>query len=167
VATDRDRTVWFAKDTLLAVALTVPLWFVAGLGWGLFMSLVMAGPLIGWLLTGLLWGASVWFIASLCLLVAYRERTTTIPPQEPATLAERLGEAVRPFRYTVEQQSPTHFVCKPKRGLFSFECNKLHVQLREGGTVLSGPAVVVNKARKRLLAGPAMASNRVGSEEAR
>jgi hypothetical protein len=167
VATDQSRTVWFAKDTLLAVLFTIPLWGVAGLVWGLVMALLMAGSLIGWLWAGLLWGAGCWFFSSIFLLIVYREVTTFLPPQEATTFAERLGEAVQPLRYTVEQQSPTSFVCQPRRAIVSFECNKLHVRLHDGSTVLIGPAVLVNKVRKRLLAGPPTAINRVASHEPR
>jgi hypothetical protein len=128
VATNRDRTVWFPKDSLLGVVLTIPVWGIAGLGWGFVMFLTMGGSLIGWLFMGLLWGATVWFFSSICLLIMYRELSTSIPLEETATLPERLGKAVKSLRYTVEQQSPTTFVCKPKRGLVRFlECNKLHV----------------------------------------
>ena len=38
MAPDQDRTIWFPKDSLLAVVLTIPLWGIAGLGWGLLMT---------------------------------------------------------------------------------------------------------------------------------
>ncbi|HZY83584.1 MAG TPA: hypothetical protein VFE78_02025 [Gemmataceae bacterium] len=152
MAVAQDRTVYLPKDFLLAVVSTIPVWGIAGLAWGLAMAHLMAGSLLDWLFIGLLWGATVWFFVSIFLLIAGRELTTTLPPQEAATLAERLGEAVQPLRYAVEQLSPTSFVCTPKRRLYSFECNKLHVRLHDGGTELVGPAMVVNKVRKRLLA---------------
>ena len=50
MAIDQDRTVWFPKDSVLAVVLTLPLWGIGGLGWGLAMAWWMGGSLIGWLL---------------------------------------------------------------------------------------------------------------------
>ncbi len=164
---DRDRTVWLPKDFLLAVVICVPVLSVAGLVWGLLMALMLDGSLIGWLVMGQLWGATVWFFSSILIAIVYREVTTTIPPQEAVTFAERLREAVQALRYAVEQQSPTSFVCKPKRALVSFECNKLHVHLHDGSTVLIGPAVVVYKVRKRLLAGPPTPASHVASNDPR
>jgi hypothetical protein len=164
VAAEPGRTVWFAKDTLLALVFCIPVFGLAGLVWGLLMALTTDGSLIGWLVIGQLWGVTVWFFSSILLAIVSREVTVALPPQETATFAERLGKAVRPHRYTVEQQSPTSFVCKPRRALFSFECNKLHVRLRDGGAVLVGPAILVNKVRKRLLASAAAASSLLASD---
>ena len=155
MAPDQDRTIWFPKDSLRAVVLTIPLWGIAGLGWGLFMTFWIGGSLIGWLFAGLLWGASVWFVFSFIMMIVCRELSTTIPLQENATLPDRLGDAAKSIRYTVEQLSSTSFVCKPKHGLpllLSFEFTKLHVLLRDGRADLIGPVVLVKKMRKRLLA---------------
>src|SRR5438874_12805536 len=95
----------------------IPLWGVGGLAWGVAMLFLMGGDPFGWLIGGILWGASVWFVFSLFMLVAYRERSTSIPLQDEATLAERLAGAMKRLGYSVEQESPTHFVCKPKHGL--------------------------------------------------
>jgi hypothetical protein len=67
--------------------------------------------------------------------------------------SERLDKAVKRLRYTVEQQSSTRFLCKPKHGLARlFEFSKLHIRLLDGSVDLIGPAVAVNKVRKQLLA---------------
>jgi hypothetical protein len=160
VVTNRDRTVWFPKDSLLGVVLGIPLWGIAGLGWGFGMTLLMNGSLIGWLFGGLFWGATMWVFYAFFLLIAYRELSTNIPLQETATLPERLDKAVKSFRYTVEQLSPTSFVCKSKRGLLALEYTKLHVQSVDGSAHLIGPAVIVNKVRKKLLAGSSMIASR-------
>jgi hypothetical protein len=80
----------------------------------------------------------------------------SVPLGETTTFPERLAEAVKPVRYTVEPQSPSSFVCKPKHflvRLLSLELNYLHVVLRDGSVALTGPAVIVNRVRKKLLGG--------------
>lgn len=153
MAATQDRTVWFPKDSPLFIVLNIPLWGIAGLGWGLAMALFMSGSLIYWLFLGLLWGATMWFFFAIILMIMSREVSTNIPLPESATLAERLGKAAKRLRYTVEEQSSTSFVCKPKHRIARlFEFNKLHVRLLDGSVDLIGPAVAVNKVRKQLLA---------------
>jgi hypothetical protein len=147
-----EQTVWSPKDFLLFVVVMIPVWGLGGLAWGLVMALLVGGWLPGWLLAGLLWGAAVWVIFSILILITCRELSTTIPLPEAATFPERLAEAARSLRYLVEQQSPTHFVCKPRYGLvrlFSFQFTRLHVRLRDGSVDLVGPAAAVKKVRKK------------------
>jgi hypothetical protein len=149
MARSPDQTVWFSKDSILSIVLSIPVWGGAGLIWGLLMATFMGGSLLGGLLLGLLWGASVWFFFAIYLLVAYRELSTTIPLQETAALPEQLAKAVKPLRYKVEQQSAISFVCKPNLGLARlFELGKLHVRLHQGSIEMVGPAIVVNRVRK-------------------
>jgi hypothetical protein len=151
--TTQSQSVWFPKDFLLFVVLTIPLWSIAGLAWGLAMALSVGGSLIGWLFQGLLWGATVWFFSSIVLAFMSREISTTIPLLESAALPERLGKAAKRVRYTVEQQSSTSFICKPRHIIARlFEFNKLSVSLADGSLDLIGPATVVIKIRKQLLA---------------
>ena len=165
MATTHNRTVWFPKDSLLGVVLIIPLWGILGLGWGCAMALSTNGSLIGWLFQGLLWGATMWFIFSILLVIMGREVSTTIPLQETATLPERLDKAVKRLRYTIEQQSSTSFVCQPKNRVARlFEFNKLHVRLLDGSVDLIGPAIVVNKVQKQLLAGSPTIASRGASE---
>jgi hypothetical protein len=157
MSTGQDRTTWFPKDSVLAVVLTIPLWAIAGLSWGLFMTYWMGGSLIAWLLAGLLWGASVWFVFSIFMMLAYRELSSTLLLQDSATLSEQLDETAKSIRYAVEQESPTRFVCKPEHGLarlLSWDFTKVNVLLRDGRVELIGPAVLVKRMRKRLLASP-------------
>ena len=163
MATDRDQTVWFPKDSFLGILLSIPLWGIAGLIWGFLMALTMGGSVIGWLFMGLLWGGTVWFFFSISMAILYREISTVIPLQEVETLHERLASAVKSSRYTVERQSATRFVCKPKRGLLALEYTKVHVQILNGSIHLNGPAVIVNKVRKKLLADASMTVSRSGS----
>ncbi len=160
MATDRDRAAWFPKDSFLGILLGIPLWGIAGLIWGFLMALTLGGALIGWLFMGLLWGATVWFFFSICMAILYREISTDIPLQEVATLPERLASAVKSSRYTVERQSATNFVCKPKRELLALAYTRLHVHLLEGSVRLVGPAVIVKRVRKKLLADASMTESR-------
>jgi hypothetical protein len=112
------------------------------------MALLNGGSLIGWLLAGLLWGATVCFFFSFFMVIACRELSTTVPLQEGAALPERLGKVAKSIRYTVEQLSPTTFVCKPKHGLarlFSLEYAKIHVQLREYRTNTTAQRLILHK----------------------
>ncbi|HTU19023.1 MAG TPA: hypothetical protein VMG10_13260 [Gemmataceae bacterium] len=162
MVTTQHQTVWLPKDSLLFIVLNIPLWGIAGLAWGFAMALFMNGfsmalflngSLIIWLFLGLLWGAFVWFFYSVALVIQFREAPANIPCLEVETLPERLTKAVKRLRYTMEQQSSTSFVCKPKRGLARlFEFSKLHVSLLDASVDLIGPAFVVNKLRKQLLA---------------
>ena len=115
----------------------------------------MGGAPIGYLVGGLLWGAFMWFSFAVLIVIFYRELTTRFPLPDAGTLPERLAEVVKPYRYTVQQSSPTSFVCESKRGLgrfISFEYTKIHVEWRDGCVHSSGPAFLVNKVRKKLLA---------------
>ncbi|HEY7330527.1 MAG TPA: hypothetical protein VH592_23000 [Gemmataceae bacterium] len=155
MATTQNRTVWFPKDSLLFFGLTLPLWTIGGLAWGFWMALFSSSPLIFWIFLGLLWGASVWFFYSISLAIISREISINIPLSETTMLPEGLDKAVKRLRYTLEQQSSTSFVCKPKH-FFSrlFEFQQLHVSMSDGSADLIGPARIVNKVRKELLANP-------------
>lgn len=150
-----DRSVWFPKDFLLFVLLNIPLWGVAGLAWGAAMALMMAGPLIGWLFMGVVWGASCWFFFSIAMAVMCREVSVSIPLHESTLLREHLEKAVKRLRYTLEQQSPTSFICKPKHIIARlFEFQTLGVSVEGDSVDLVGPSMAVNKVRKQLLAKP-------------
>ncbi len=74
------------------------------------------------------------------------------PIQKKADLDKQLVQAVKGLRYTVEQKSPTTFVCNPKPWLARLlEMNKLDVHVIDDIVELSGPASVVNRVQKRLL----------------
>ena len=156
MAATQDRTVWFPKDFLLFVVLSIPLWGIGGLFWGLMMALMLGGvpgSLIFWLILGLLWGASVWFFYSIALAITHREVSMNVPLQETALHSERLAKAVKRRRYTLERGSSTSFVYRPKHFIARlFEFNKLHVSVWDDGVDLIGPAIIVNKVRKELLA---------------
>lgn len=155
MATTPDRTIWFPRDFPLFVVLSIPLWGMGGIAWGLLMAFIIGTPgsWILFLFLGLLWGASVWFFFSIVMAITHREKTITIPLQETNLLSDRLDEAVKRARYTIEQQSQTSFVCKPKHFIARlFDFQRLHVSIWDNGVELIGPALIVNKVRKQLLA---------------
>ena len=122
--------------------------------WGLWMAFFTGGPLLLWLFFGLLWGAAVWFVTSILLVILCREISASIPLQDAATLPERLAVAAKHCRYSVEQVSPMRFVCQSKRGLgrfISFEYTKIHVEWRDGRVFMIGPSGIVTKIAKKLL----------------
>ena len=154
MTTERDRTVWFPKDTLLGLILMIPIWGIAGLVWGVWMIFMMGGSTVGWLIGSVFWGALMWVGYSIFIVIYCREITTSIPVTDAATLPEWLTEAVKPLRYTVRQSSPTSFVCESKQGLgrfISLEYSKIHVVWEHGLVVVTGPAGFVNKLKKKLL----------------
>jgi hypothetical protein len=149
---ETKRTVWFSNNSLLAVFLGIPLWTIAGLGWGLFMALFMGGNFLGWLIAGVFWGACMWFFFSILSLILLRDIVAHIPVNENLALDKQLGEAAKRIRYTVEQESPRTFVCKPKSWLPRLlEMNKLEVHVMDNCVELTGPAFAVKKVRKKLL----------------
>ena len=153
MATTQGRTVWLPKDSLICFGLTIPLWTIAGLGWGLAMALFTSGSLIYWIFPGLLWGGSMWFFFSIVMAITYREISTTLPLQDATALPQRLDKAAKRLRYIVEQQSSTSFVCKPKPIIARlFEFSRLHVSMGDDSVDLVGPAIIVKKVRKALLA---------------
>ncbi len=148
------RTIWFSRNSLLAIVFNVPVWGIAGLGWGLLMALLMGGSLVGWLIGGIFWAIFMWFFFSILLLILLRDIVVRIPIHKNAALDKQLAEAVKRLRYTVEQESPSTFVCKPKFGLPRLlEINRLDVHVVDDNVELAGPAIVVNKLRKKLLRG--------------
>jgi hypothetical protein len=151
MAAETGRTVWLPKDSLLVIALYIPVWGLGGLGWGLFMTLFTDGQLIKWLIAGMVWAAPCWFLMSIYLVIAFREVAARIPVLDTTTLAHHLSAVARALRCTVELDSPTSIVATPKNWLARiFEFNKLHIRLNEDNLELTGPAIVVNKLRKRL-----------------
>ena len=115
------------------------------------MALFTDGQLVKWLITGIFWGASCWFLMSIFLVIAFRQVAAGIPVKDTVTLAQRLSETAKSLRYTIKQDSPASFVGTPKHWLARFfECNKLYIRLYENDLELTGPALVVNKARKKL-----------------
>lgn len=151
----QDRTVWFPKDFLLFVLWTTPIWGIAGVVWGLAMAPAIgpAGFLLDWVFRGLLWGATLWFCMLIILTISCREVSTSIRFRDFGDLSERLEKAAKSIRYTMEQQSLRHFVCKPKHGIARrFKFQTLQVSMEDDRVNLAGPSNVVNKVRKQLLA---------------
>jgi uncharacterized membrane protein len=146
------RTVWFSRNSLLAIALNIPVWGIAGLGWGLFMAVLMGGNFVGWLIGGLYWAIFMWLTFSILFLILLRDIVIRIPINKNAALDNQLAEAVKRLRYTVEQRSSTDFVCKPKSWLPRLlEMNRVDVHVMDDGVELAGPATTVKKVRKKLL----------------
>ena len=92
------RTGWFSKNSLLAIALGIPLWGIAGLGWGLFMILLMGGNFVGWLIGGVTWAIFMWFFFSILVLILLRDMVVRIPINKNAPLDKQLAEAVKRLR---------------------------------------------------------------------
>jgi hypothetical protein len=148
--TKKVPTVWLPKDSLLVIAVNIPLWGLLGLCWGLFMAFSTDGQIIKWLIAGILWGATCWFFMTIFVVIAFREVVAGIPVTDTVCLAQDLAEAAKSLRYIVKQDSPTSFAARPKHWLARFfECNKLHIRLYEGNLELTGPVMVVNKVRKK------------------
>jgi hypothetical protein len=146
------RTVWFSRNSLLAIVVNVPVWGIAGLGWGLFMTLWMGGDLVRWVIGGVYWAIFMWITFSILFLILLRDIVIRIPINKNAALDKQLAEAVKRLRYTVEQQSSTDFVCKPKSWLPRLlEMNRVEVHVMDDGVELAGPATTVKKVRKKLL----------------
>jgi hypothetical protein len=159
VAINEQQTVWFSRDSLIMIAEGFFVYMLTGLGFGLLLAgtVPIVPPrdqLLFPLYLGLLWGAFLWFLQSIRLLIDYRGVSANILLPEAATLPESLRQVLKRLGYTVEQQSPTRFVCKPRpdlaRLLLSLEFNNLYVQLREDSADLIGPAIAVNRVRKKL-----------------
>jgi hypothetical protein len=148
------RTIWFSRNSLLAIALNIPVWGIAGLGWGLFMTLWMGGDLVRWLIGGVYWGIAMWITFSILFFILLRDLVIRIPINTNAGLDKQLAEAVKRIRYTVEQQSPADFVCKPKSWVPRLlEMNRLDVHVMDDNVEVSGPAVTVKRVQKKLLSG--------------
>ncbi len=146
------RTVWFSRNSLLAIVVNVPVWGIAGLGWGLFMTLWMGGDLVRWVIGGVYWAIFMWITFSILLLILLRDIVVRIPIQKNAALGEQLARAVKRIRYTVEQESPSSYVCKPKSWLPRLlEMNRLDVHVMDDKIELTGPALTVKRVRKKLL----------------
>ena len=134
------------------MALGIPLWGIAGLGWGLFMILLMGGNFVGWLIGGVAWAIFMWFFFSILVLILLRSIVVHIPINKNAPLDKKLAEAVKRLRYSVEQESPSTFVCKPKSWLPRLlEMNSLDVHVTDDNIELTGPALIVKKVREKLL----------------
>jgi hypothetical protein len=145
------RTAWFSRNSLILVALSAPAWLIAGLGWGGLMYLGLGGNLLGWMITGIGWGVICGFFTTLCLLLLMREIALRIRLVNPESLAQRLAEAARRQKYSIEQKSPEIFVCKPSSGLPRLlDCNQVSVQVEQGALLLTGPAAIVKKMRKQI-----------------
>jgi len=85
------------------------------------------------------------------MLIPLREIVLRIPLKNPANLADRLAEAANRQRYSVERKSREIFLCKPRFGLPRLlKCNQVSVQIEENNLLLTGPAGIVNKIRKKL-----------------
>src|SRR5205823_14927574 len=84
----------------------------------------------GWLIAGVFWGACMWFFFSILSLILLRDIVVRIPINENVALDKQLAEAAKRIRYTVQQESPNTFVCKPKSWLPRLlEMNKLEVHV--------------------------------------
>ena len=87
------------------------------------------------------------------MLIVLRELVVRIPYIAPPNLGERLADGLKQFKYTVERSAPYNYVCKPTRGLARrWGYGQLQVAVHRGGVDLIGPATLVNRVKKHLLA---------------
>jgi hypothetical protein len=146
------RESWFSRGSVNLVLLTIPIWAVAGIGWGVAMTYVNGGGLIVWLISGVLWGAAMWFFMSLFMLFLLREQLVRLPELAADGLGARLAEAVKPLKFSIDQTSPHSYVCQPTRGLPRLlGTTVLYAQVHQGGVDLTGPASVISLVKKNLL----------------
>jgi hypothetical protein len=149
----RLRTTWFSRDSLITVAMMVPLWSLGGVFWGTAMSLVMnKGSLVGWLIAGAFWAIACWFATAILMLIGFRELVVRIPELGAERFGDRLSAITKKLRYAVEQTSAYEYLCKPARGLLRHiaDYGTMRVLLHREGIDLIGPALVVNRVRKEL-----------------
>jgi hypothetical protein len=85
------------------------------------------------------------------MIVPMREIVLRVPLEKSADLLERLAEAAKSQRYSVEEKTPEIFLCKPRFGLSRLlQCNLVSVQLQGDSLLLTGPAGIVKKIRGKL-----------------
>jgi hypothetical protein len=153
MATERLRTIWFTELSLAMVAFSIPAWAIGSVLWGTLMAFSTEGPIVLWMFFGALWGISCWAAFSLFLLVALRGIVVRLSPMDTTNMDERLAAAVKPLKFSVEHPSPFNYVCMPTRGLVSFrKYGAMEVRLHEAGIDIIGPAMLVKKVQKHLLA---------------
>jgi hypothetical protein len=146
-----SRTVWLPKDQWLAILAMIPLWGVAGMAWGGLMYLMQGDGRLPWFILGPVWGVSCWGLFLIPLVILCREVATTIPSGDTTALASRLYDAANSLRYSVDENSESEVICRPKRWLARrFECNAVHVRIQAGSLELIGPALIVKKLAKAL-----------------
>ena len=139
---------------MLGLAVATPVWGLGGLVWALFMFVIVGGDPLGWLCAGIGWGMSCWLFFAIWLVIGMREQVVRLPLIDVPTLRERLAKILKRSWYRVEQQSPTRIVCKPRIGLLPrlLDYSNLLVQVGDDGIELIGPAVLVKRVRKKLMA---------------
>jgi hypothetical protein len=147
------HTVWFTELSKLMIAIGVPLWAIGAVAWGSLMAFFMHGSVIGWMIAGVFWGVSCWLFTSLFWLVALRRLVVRLSPLDTSDLHQRLVRAVEPLKCCVEQPSEFQYVCTPTRGWAGLrKFNAVRVQQHKAGIDLIGPALLVKKVQKHLLA---------------
>jgi hypothetical protein len=145
------RTNWFSSNLFVVLGVSMPMWLIGGLLWGWFMQFFLGGNVAGWILTGILWGVSCGLLFSVCMIAPMREIVLCVPLERSADLAERLAEAAKSQRYSVEEKTPEMFLCEPRFGLARLlQCNLVSVQVQGDSLLLTGPAGIVKKIRRKL-----------------
>jgi hypothetical protein len=147
------QTVWFTELSLLMMAIGVPLWGIGAVAWGSLMAYFMHGSVIGWIIAGVVWGVSCWFFTSFFWVLVLRRLVVRLSPVDTSDLGQRLVRAVEPLKYSVEQPSQFQYLCTPTRGWAGLrKFNAVQVQLHQAGIDLIGPALLVKKVQKHLMA---------------
>jgi hypothetical protein len=140
------QTNWFSRNLFVVLGVSMPMWLLGGLLWGWFMQSFLGGQVAGWLLAGVLWGVCCGLLFSVCMIVPMREIVLRVPLEKSADLLERLAEAAKSQRYSVEEKTPEIFL-----GLSRLlQCNLVSVQLQGDSLLLTGPAGIVKKIRGKL-----------------
>lgn len=153
MAAQETRTVWLPKDSLFSFPIMALVWAMGGVVRGILMWLTGGGNVLIWLINGQMFGVMCSVIFGIYSVFAYRELSIRMPLIDPATAPERIGKAVKSFRYRSIQKSPTSIVCQPNSGLFrifKMQFLNLHIHLNGDTVELTGPAVVVNRVKKKL-----------------
>ena len=93
------------------------------------------------------WVGFITVLSSVLALVGMR-RAVSVPVHDPNSFLHRLDSAVRGLRYRPHTRTPSLLVYKPPAVQFLAE--KITVELRPGGAIITAPRLLLRKIQEKL-----------------
>jgi hypothetical protein len=141
----------FPAAYLLALILQVPLWLLAGLGWGAFMVVITGWDTAHAIAGGVRWGMTMWILVGnlVAIGIAWR-RSAEFPAPDRIAFREALRRVSDKLGMITLAESADMVVLAPKRVPIRFRQQEARVTFSGDTAVVSAPALTFSAIRREL-----------------
>jgi hypothetical protein len=137
-----DPDLPFFVTYLLAIAIQLPIWIVAGIFWGSFMMIAVEWHAVRAVVAGIAWGFAMWLFLGniLAIGMAWRPSAKFLISNH-AALRAAVMQTCDKLKLEVSDESADRIVLRPKRALVRLRISEVRIAFCDSHAILTSQAL--------------------------